>query len=124
MLPASGTSSGSVAVGGVVGGVFLSDSTGSGYTAYTPDQTGNYTLTVTVLDFFYRWNSTTGGSNDYYGTTFKSSSYTMTVTVQEDPVSLTGLPNIPQQPTEYWTRPIDGQNTDWYRVSSNWLLTP
>ena len=24
-------------------------------------------------------------------------------------------------PTEYWTRPIEGQNTDWAAVSSNWL---
>ena len=26
-------------------------------------------------------------------------------------------------PTEYWTRPIEGQNTDWWSVSSNWLGT-
>ena len=24
-------------------------------------------------------------------------------------------------PTEYWTRPIEGQNDQWYTVSSNWL---
>ena len=24
-------------------------------------------------------------------------------------------------PTEYWTRPIEGQNTEWYRIASNWL---
>jgi hypothetical protein len=24
-------------------------------------------------------------------------------------------------PTEYWTRPIEGQNTDWWAISSNWL---
>ena len=24
-------------------------------------------------------------------------------------------------PTEYWTRPIEGQNTDWHVISSNWL---
>jgi len=27
-------------------------------------------------------------------------------------------------PTEYWTRPIEGQNTYWYSISSNWLGTP
>ena len=27
-------------------------------------------------------------------------------------------------PTEYWTRPIEGQNTDWYSISSNWLNPP
>ncbi len=120
-LPAAGTSSGSVSTGGVINGAFVSDSTGSGYTAYTPDQVGNYSITVTVLDFYYRWNSSTGGSNDYYGTTFKSSSFTSIVSVQQEPVNLIGLPNIEVLPTEYWTRPIEGQNTNWYQVSSNWL---
>ena len=83
-LPAAGTSSGSVSTGGVINGAFVSDSTGSGYTAYTPDQAGNYTFTVTFLDFYYRWNSSTGGSNDYYGTTFKSSSFTSIVSVQQE----------------------------------------
>jgi len=120
-LPPSSDNTGSVSTGGAINGVFVSDSTGSAYTGYVPDQTGNYTVTVTVLDFYYKWNSTTGGSNDYYGTTFKSSSYTMTVTVQDEPVGLIGLPDIQALPTEYWTRPIDGQNTNWYTISSNWL---
>jgi hypothetical protein len=24
-------------------------------------------------------------------------------------------------PAEYWTRPIEGQNTDWWSISSHWL---
>jgi outer membrane protein assembly factor BamB len=120
-LPAAGTSSGSVSTGGVINGAFVSDSTGSGYTAYTPDQVGNYTFAVTVLDFYYQWNSSTGGSSDYYGTTFKSSNFTLTVDVQQEQVGLIGLPLLQPVPTEYWTRPIEGQNTQWYTVSSNWL---
>ena len=120
-LPASGSSGGSISTGGVVDGKFVSDSTGSAYTAYTPDQTGNYSLTVTFFELYYHWNSSTGGSNDYYGTTFLESSFTSTVNVQQEPTSLIGLPNIQALPTEYWTRPIDGQNTDWYQISSNWL---
>jgi hypothetical protein len=27
-------------------------------------------------------------------------------------------------PTEYWARPIEGQNTYWYAISSNWLGSP
>ena len=27
-------------------------------------------------------------------------------------------------PTEYWTRPIEGENTYWYAISSNWLNAP
>ena len=29
--------------------------------------------------------------------------------------------NVAPFPTEYWTRPIYGQNTDWWSISSNWL---
>ena len=31
------------------------------------------------------------------------------------------MPIIQSVPTEYWTRPIEGQNDQWYTVSSNWL---
>jgi outer membrane protein assembly factor BamB len=123
-LPATGTSSGNVGggQGGASGGVYFSDSTGSTYTAYTPDQIGNYTLTVYYQQLQYLWNSTVGGgSNDYYGVTFLASNFTTTVTVQQQPVMQNGLENIPALPTEYWTRPIEGQNTNWYVVSSNWL---
>lgn len=119
-VPAAGTSTGNTVVGGSAGGVFISDSTGSTYTAYTPDQLGNYTLTVYYQETYYRWNSTTGGSNDYYGITFLASSYTTVVTVQQEPVTIHNLPIIPALPFQYWTRPIEGQNTNWYQVSSNW----
>jgi outer membrane protein assembly factor BamB len=117
-------------------GVFTSDSTGSQFTAYTPDQTGNYSFTVKFHELFYRWyydtspgaDLTRTGANatytDYYGTTFKESTYTLKVTVQEEKVSLIGLPLISPLPTEYWTRPIEGQNTNWYLVASNWLSGP
>ncbi len=122
-LPASGQTAGNVGggEGGISGNVFVSDSTGSTYTAITPDQVGNYSITVFFHQLYYGWNSTTGGSNDYYGTTFLASNYTFTVQVQQDPVSINGLPLIQSEPTEYWTRPIEGQNDQWYTVSSNWL---
>jgi hypothetical protein len=122
-LPPAGVTSGNINVGGVQNGLFLSDSTGSAYTTYVPDQVGNYSFTVNFQQLFYRWNSTTGGSNDYYGTTFLASSYTLKVTVQEDQVGLI-LPNLEPTPTQYWTRPIEGQNTAWYTVASNWLSGP
>ncbi len=108
--------------GGIENGLFVSDSTGSTYTAYTPDQLGNYTFLVNFHQLQYLWNSTNGGgSADYYGTTFLASNYTLTVNVQQEPVSINGLPIIQFMPTEYWTRPIEGQNDQWYTVSSNWL---
>ena len=45
-LPPSGVTKGSVAQGGILNGKYVSDSTGSTYAAYTPDQVGNYTITV------------------------------------------------------------------------------
>ena len=122
-LPAAGQTQGNVGggEGGIGDGVFVSDSTGSTYTAYTPDQTGNYSLTVFFHELYYRWNSSLGGSNDYYGTTFLASNYTFQVTVQQEPVSINALPLIQPVPTEYWTRPIEGQNDQWYTVASNWL---
>jgi hypothetical protein len=107
-------------------GKYVSDSTGSTYAAYTPDQVGNYSITVFTDKLQYLWynngaSNTTGGDNNYYGTTFLASNQTITVNVQQEPVSINGLPNIQFMPTEYWTRPIEGQNDQWYTVSSNWL---
>ena len=42
--------------------VFGSDSTGSTYMSYTPDQIGNYTLTVNFLQLQYLWNTTNQGT--------------------------------------------------------------
>jgi hypothetical protein len=121
-LPASGQSAGNVGggEGGIAGSVFVSDSTGSTYTAITPDQVGNYSITVFFHELYYRWNDTSAMRN-YYGTTFLASNYTFQVAVQQDPVSINGMPLLEPVPTEYWTRPIEGQNDQWYTVSSNWM---
>jgi hypothetical protein len=119
-LPPAGASRGSIAQGGIINGKYVSDSTGSTYTAYTPDQVGNYTITLFVDELYWRWNST-ATERDWYGITLLASNYTLTIPVQQDPVSLSGLPLIQPLPTEYWTRPIEGQNTGWVAVSSNWL---
>jgi hypothetical protein len=106
----------------IANGTFLSDSTGSTYMAFTPDKVGNYTIKVTFVSMRYLWNSTVGGgSNDYYGTVFPEATNTRTLVVQDTPVSLIGLPDISYMPTAYWTRPIEGQNTNWYLYSSNYL---
>ena len=44
-----------------------------------------------------------------------------TLTVQEEQIA--NPPTYPL-PTEYWTRPIEGQNTAWASVASNWLQSP
>ena len=88
------------------------DSTSSQFSLFTPDQIGTYTLKFNYAGQTYIW------SGNYQNDTFLSSSATTTLTVQQEPVS--GPPNYPL-PSEYWTRPIEGQNTAWWTVSSNWL---
>lgn len=101
------------------------DSGSSRFILFTPDQLGNYTVTFVYPGEVYRfpgYNSTTASSaylNDAYeNDTFLGSSAQTTFTVQQDPIAR--LPSTPL-PTEYWTRPIFGQNHDWATVASNWL---
>ena len=88
------------------------DSTSSQFSLFTPDQVGTYNLKFNYGGQKYTFTGT------YQNDTFLPSNATTTLTVQQEPVS--GPPNYPL-PTEYWTRPIEGQNTAWWTVSSNWL---
>jgi outer membrane protein assembly factor BamB len=99
-------------------GPFTSDATGTAYTLYTPDKVGNWTVTVTFNELLWEWPNT-----DYNGATFLASSDTITIVVQEEPVNPSSWVPTPL-PTEYWVRPIEGQNTDWWRVASNYLAGP
>jgi hypothetical protein len=105
-------------------GTFQPETTGSTYTTYTPDEPGEYAFVFTHPDVVYTWTDPIVGlagpmpnpwTNDTY---LGGTSNTVYLTVQEEPI--TSLPSYPL-PTEYWTRPIEGQNTDWWTVSSNWL---
>jgi outer membrane protein assembly factor BamB len=101
-------------------GPFDSGSTGSGFTLYTPDQVGNYTFMVTFPE--QTWPDEAPYPSQYRGATWLESTYTTVVTVQQEPVPTLNI--YWPLPTEYWTRPIEGQNNEWYRVSSNWLNSP
>ncbi len=102
----------------------IDDTTGMQSYYYTPEKEGNYTATFSYAGQTYVWNQTnTPGldatSASYYGDTFKPANATTTFTVQAEqiPNPISGYP----LPTEYWTRPINGENTNWYSISSNWL---
>ena len=110
-------------------GSLTSDSTGTTYTSDTPDQIGNHSVMVVFeqLNWLFpeaigtNTSSTTGtAGRDYYGVTFLSSTKTYTVAVQQDPVPTEAVTVYPL-PTEYWARPIEGQNNAWGQVSSSWL---
>ncbi|HEX9262163.1 MAG TPA: hypothetical protein VF893_06505, partial [Candidatus Bathyarchaeia archaeon] len=94
----------------------ISDPTSCQFVSYVPDQAGNYTLKFDYEGQTYTW------SGAYQNDTFSAASKTMTLTVLEEP--LPASKNSYPLPTEYWTRPIEGQNTDWYTISSNWLGEP
>jgi len=105
-------------------GPFTTDATGSTYTIFIPDQVGKYKFTTNFpeqtvpLTFF----NNEGGNWIYEGTVVKAAtSETIDLIVQQEP-----LPNYPGHalPTEYWSRPIDPQNREWYSISGNWLGVP
>jgi len=101
-------------------GSLVSDTTGTTYTSYTPTQVGNYSVTLVFEELKWNWGKESSTGRDYYGVTFLSSNRTYTVAVQEEPVH-PGAVTIYPLPTEYWTRPIEGQNNEWGQISSNWL---
>ncbi|MCL5949844.1 MAG: hypothetical protein M1490_05145 [Candidatus Bathyarchaeota archaeon] len=99
------------------------DSGGSAFVTFTPDKAGNYTVKVIYADTVYRWNSTNTPNlsstyNQYYGDIWLGSTAETTFTVQDEPV---GNITVWPLPTEYWTRPIFGDNYQWQTISSNWL---
>jgi outer membrane protein assembly factor BamB len=53
----------------------------------------------------------------YAGDIYLPTSDSVTFVVQQEPLSYI----INPLPTEYWTRPIENQNVDWYVIASNWL---
>jgi len=104
-------------------GTITSDATGTAYTTYTPRKVGNYSVTIKFHELFYRWYEGPGYNlnlRDYYGVTFLESTEKYTLVVQEEQVVPTAITSYPL-PTEYWTRPIEGQNNAWGQISSNWL---
>jgi hypothetical protein len=96
----------------------VADTTGSQATSFTPDQVGTYTFTFNYPDQNYTWTTAQGGTAAYYGVVFLGSTSTETLTVQQDPVAVTGDSPLP---TEYWTRPIYGEDSSWYTLGSHWL---
>jgi len=96
------------------------DTTSSQFTKFIPDKVGTYTFNFTFPGQAYAQYA-----GQYYeksilvNDTYLPSSASTTLTVQEEPLPapITSYP----LPKEYWTRPIYGENTDWWKISSNWL---
>jgi hypothetical protein len=103
-------------------GPWVSDPTGSYFTAYMPNQVGTYEFVFSydgqVVSLYHPVTGIEGNPSEFLGDTLLPSTTTTILTVQEDQV--VGVPDYPL-PTEYWERPIEGQNTAWASIASNWL---
>jgi hypothetical protein len=107
-------------------GPFTSDPVGSAYTFYTPTQVGNYTFVFRFLGQTLAGNnpnpSPTGApwnNSPFIGDYFEpSTSAEVILNVQQQQIP--AFQDIPL-PTQYWSRPIEGQNRLWYTISGNWL---
>ena len=94
------------------------DTTSSQYCSFTPTQVGTYTFNFTFPGQAYAQYAYYAGSalvND----TYLPSSASTTLTVQQEPIP-SAVGSAPM-PSAYWTRPIYGEATDWWAISSNWL---
>ena len=95
----------------------VQDTTSNQYANFTPDQVGTYTLT-----FIYPGQNVNdyphSATSAYINDTYLPSNATTTLTVQQDQIA--SLPTSPL-PSEFWVRPIFGENTAWWSITSNWL---
>ena len=109
-------------------GPFTSDPVGGGWTAYTPTQTGIYTLVAKFAEHTVTGNPAppsgwvsffVSGVAAYINDTYLASeSIPIELIVQEEPIqSWTDTP----LPTQYWTRPLNSMNREWYPIVGNWL---
>jgi hypothetical protein len=99
----------------------VEDTTGCQMFRFTPTIVGQYNVTFTFGGMVLTVNEVTSPTSQSIGDIWLPSTATCTFYAQEDPI-----PNFPDSyplPTEYWTRPIYGENPGWYSISSNWLGT-
>jgi len=104
----------------------VQDPTSNQHVSFTPTQVGTYTLNFTFPGYTYTYTGLISGffgppaPSDYINDTYSPSSASTTLTVQQS--AITTIPTIPL-PSSYWTRPIYGENPNWFTISSNWLGT-
>lgn len=108
-------------------GPFTSDAVGGVWTWYTPNEVGEYKFVCNFpeqiayddnpypyFSFFIEFNK--AFLNDTYEASTSAPTY---LVVQEEQV-VSAYPDTPL-PTEYWARPINSMNREWYSLGGNWL---
>jgi hypothetical protein len=106
-------------------GPITSDPVGTGWILFTPTEVGTYSFVSTMDDHLITGLPYPPGTRGLYrGPDYVNDTYTGStsdpgyLTVQEDPI--TGWEESPI-PTEYWTRPINSMNREWWQLAGNWL---
>ncbi|MGO8805920.1 MAG: Ig-like domain-containing protein [Candidatus Bathyarchaeia archaeon] len=97
----------------------IKDTTSNQETAFTPTQTGTYTLIFTYPGQVYGANGDGYSGSILINDTYLPSSTRTTLTVQSSPIAAP-IGSSPL-PTAYWLSPVYGENTNWYTLTSNWL---
>jgi hypothetical protein len=97
------------------------DPASSTFWIITPTQTGVYTFNFSWPGQSLSQTGPTGivgQDSPYINDTFLGAEASTTLTVQDE-----AIPKFAEAPlpTSYWTRPIYGENTNWYPLGSNWL---
>ena len=93
-------------------GPFTADPTGGSWFEYTPVEEGEYTFQAV---FPGQWVNTTNYERWYK----PSTSSLVTLKVQQSPIE--PYPDVPL-PTDYWRRPIYGENKGWWQIADSWLM--
>jgi hypothetical protein len=103
------------------------DPTSGQFYAFTPTQVGTYTFNFTFPGQVYTYTELIPGffgppaPSAFTNDTYLPSTASTTITVQQ--AQLPPPINSYPLPTSYWTRPIYGENSYWFSISSNWLGT-
>lgn len=97
----------------------ISDPTSSQYVTITPDQVGTWQFIFSFPGQVYGADGDGYEKSVLFGDTYLPSTANTTLVVQQEPIQA-AISSYPL-PTEYWARPIYGENTDWWQVSNNWL---
>jgi hypothetical protein len=98
----------------------IGDTTSNQGYSYTPSQIGTYQLLFNYPGQVYAANGNGLAGSVMANDTYLPSMASENLTVQSTQISNAGAQGNPA-PSEYWARPIYGENTNWYSVSSNWL---
>ena len=97
----------------------VQDTTGAQFFRFTPDVVGVWNITFKYGGQTQHYPTDTGSTaND--GDIYLPSEASCTLTVTEEPAT-PSFPDSYPLPTEYWTRPIYGENQFWFSIASDWL---